>query len=811
MARRPGGNSAWILGLVCGVVIGCTHAAVGQINYDEPWKWILDPCVEAGDVLLCSNGFAVEEETAVASAAAAVDENWALFWSKTSTASASLAFSRRFTLSEATRVRLTGHLGGVLRLEDTPGVAVVHAEAGIRNALTGADVDTLRLGSDGAPGLFERRLDERGEVEVSDTAGDRRIVLLPAGEYLVWGRLRVHVEIGPGLGQDVAGAMFPSGFRVGLSAMDELQPDAVDRIVVPLGEVGTSYEHLQPGSPGGTLYCASISNPKKWNHVTAHETSTTQFTNIMFRGMTDIDPITSALVPELAKGWTVSEDGMEIVFELRRGLRWSDGVPFTADDVVFTFNDLYFNEDIESDTRDILELPDGTLPVIEKLDEHRVRVTLSAPFRPILTAMGAAILPKHVLAEHVARLNPQLTPGAFNEVWGLNTDPSELVGIGPFVVERFEPDQFVAMRRNPYYYHYDPNGVQLPYVDRYVVVIVENQDASLLKFRNGELDVLGIRAADVPVLLDLKDELGIEVLVNPDVPAFGTSWVAINQDVGLAEGTDERLRQLFRDIRFRKAIAHSIDKGTIINNVYNGLAVPQWSPVSYMSPFYAGRDGYGGPVTEDGAVVYEFSPDTAAALLDDIGIIDRDGDGWRDYEDGTTVEIELTTGGSTNGQDVCLILTEDLHRIGLKVAFAPRESNTVVTMILAGTYDMVLLGLTGGTEPNSGANVYGSCGGLHFWHPSGCQEPYEVERRIDELLAAGVSTYDNDEAFEIYQEYQTLLTTEDVGLAYTVNPTFTYAYYRIVGNGNVANPVATPSGANGLTMDLVYLIPDRRR
>jgi peptide/nickel transport system substrate-binding protein len=799
-----------MMAVACGVILFGVSSAVSQIDYTEPWKWIEDPCVISGDVIDCATGFAVDGQTAVASVSAVVDQDWALFWSKRSSAGGGVTFSRRFTVPEATRVTLTAELLGRVRLEDTPGLVEVVAEAGVRDALTGLDVDALSVGGEATPTLFGTALQEEADLRLDDRAGQRRVVVLEAGQYLLWGRIRARAEIGPGLGNDVAEASFPSGFRITLEALPEVESEAEDRVIVPLGGEGTSYEALVPGQRGGTLYCASISNPKKWNHVTAHETSTTQYTNMMFKGLTDIDPNTSALTPELARGWTVSDDGLEIVFELRRGLRWSDGAPFTADDVVFTFNDLYFNEEIESDTRDILTLPDGTLPRVEKVDEHQVRVTLSTPFRPILTAMGVAILPRHVLWEYIAHLNPEVSPGTFNEIWGLDTDPSELVGIGPFIVDRYEPDQYVSMRRNPYYYHYDPNGVQLPYLDRYVVQIVENQDASLLKFRNGELDVLGIRASDVPILIGLEEDLGITVLVDPDVPVFGTSWVAINQDVGLSEGTDEPLRALFRDIRFRRAIAHALDKDTIINNVYNGLAVPQWSPVSYMSPFYAGREEYGGPVTEADAVRYEFSLETASALLDEIGIIDRDGDGWRDFEDETTVEVELNTGSSTTSQDIALIFTEDLHRVGLKVAFAPRESNTLVTMLLSATYEMAILGLTGGTEPNSGANVYGSCGGLHFWHFSGCEQPTEVELRIDELLAAGVSTYDNDEAFGIYKEYQTLLTTEDLGLVYTVNPTFCYAYYDHVGNAQVANPIATPSGSNGLTMDLVYLLGDGR-
>ena len=240
--------------------------------------------------------------------------------------------------------------------------------------------------------------------------------------------------------------------------------------------------------------------------------------------------------------------------------------------------------------------------------------------------------------------------------------------------------------------------------------------------------------------------------------------------------------------------------------MYTYLAVPQWSPVSYLSPFYAGRTHYGGPVTEENAVVYEFDLTKSEALLDRIGIVDADGDGWRDFADGSPLEIEFNTNPNTTREAICLIVTENLRQIGLNVTFQPIDFNTLVTRLTTSMVEMVLLGLGGGTEPNSGANVYRSTGGLHFWHCSaGAEDLYDVEVRIDELLAAGVATYDNDEAFEIYKEYQTLFTESDLGLVFTVNPTFAYAYYNEVGNGNVANPIATPSGGNGLTMELVYI------
>lgn len=570
-----------------------------------------------------------------------------------------------------------------------------------------------------------------------------------------------------------------------------------DALIVPLGQEGTPYADLQPGVRGGTLYTSTISNPKKWNAVTAHETSTTAYTDKMFMGLTTTNPINGAIEPELAKSWDISEDGLTITFHLRQGLKWSDGEPFTADDVVFTFNDLYFNEDVETDTRDILQLPDGSFPKVEKVDDYTVKVTISMVFRPILNAMGVSIMPKHKLAQYVHKLNPDVPAGTFNGVWGLDTDPKEIVGMGPFVLDSFTPDQQVVMVRNPYYYHYDPNGVQLPYLDKWVDLVVASQDVSLLKFRNGEIYAFGARPSDVPILKAEEAQKGFTVLIKG--ATYGTLWVSFNLDT-----PNEKLKGLFRKLAFRQAIAHAIDKQTVINNLYNGLAAPQWSPVSMNSPFYAGRDYYGGPITEKNAVIYDYDLDKAAKLLDQIGIVDNDGDGIREFEDGTPVEFELNTNsGNTLREGFCQILADDLKKIGIKANFNPVDFNTLVTKLLGGQYEAVVLGLTGGDEPNNGANVYRSTGGLHFWHYSAAKgDIFDYEKQIDELFDKGVSTYDNDEAFEYYKEYQQLFAEKDLGLIFTVNQKFTYAYYNFIGNGEATNPLATPGG--GL-IDIVYI------
>ncbi len=807
--RERRGRFEWTL-VALGLMLIMTHSAASQpVIYDTPWTADEGPCISQGDVPVCQADASSDDLIASGRLRVVANQD-SPFWGETSRGEKQLHFERAFTAQSSIKVALFAELSGFLRIDGGAGDVMVRASAAVLDAATYLPVAGLELNARTVSKRFSHTLQAPGRIELTDSGV--QVATLPAGSYIVVGTIQATAEMARGWRNHEAEANailtleFLAGDDDSAQSVDPEALDQTDFLVVPLGEEGTSYAHLEPGTRGGTFYASTISEPKGWNSVTAHANSTTQYTNIMMRGMVTNDPTTSAIVPELAKSWDISEDGREIVFHLRQGLQWSDGAPFTADDVVFTFHDLYYNEDVITNARDILRLPDDTYPQVEKIDDYTVRVTLSVPFRPILNALGSVIMPKHALADSVHKLNPDVPSGTFNSTWTLDTDPSELIGMGPFIVENYFIGQGVTFRRNPYYYHVDPNGVQLPYLDRYVILTIDNQDISLLKFLNLELDAYAPRATDLPILKEDAEQRGFSVLVKPDVPVFGTSWIGINQDYGLAEGEHENLRILFRDLRFRKAVAHAIDKTTIIRNVYNGLAVPQWSPVSYLSPFYAGRTHYGGLVTEEDAVMYEFNHAMASALLDEIGIIDRDEDGWRDFEDGSPVKIEFNTNPNTIRESICLIITDDLRAIGLDVTFQPLEFNKLVDKLTGSSIQMVLLGSGGSSEPHSGANVYRSDGGLHFWHYSAAGDDiYDIEMRIDELLSAGVSTFDNDAAFEIYKEYQIAFTEHDLGLIFTVNPSFIYAYYDHVGNGNVANPIATPTGGNGLTMDLIYL------
>ncbi|MCR4391771.1 MAG: ABC transporter substrate-binding protein [Candidatus Acetothermia bacterium] len=542
--------------------------------------------------------------------------------------------------------------------------------------------------------------------------------------------------------------------------------------VVPFGQ--GDWANLASGQYGGYLVVGSLDNPKTFNYHIAQETSSTDICGMFHAGLTEVNPITDKVEPGLAKSWDISGDGLAITFHLRQGLKWSDGAPFTADDVIFTFKGVIYNDDVRTDYRDVL--PEGM--TVEKVDDYTVVFTVPEPFRPFLREIGGAIYPAHKLQDLSRVYNPDADPEALNRVWGVDAKPEDIVGMGPFMLQEFIPDQLVVIVRNPNYWKVDPKGNRLPYLDGIKYVISFSLDTIMLKFRNGELDVYAPRPEDLATLIAEKTQKGFEVRIDPTKPLTGTTWIVFNQDC-----PNETLKTYFSMLDFRKAMAHLVDKKSIIDNVYLGLGVPQWSPVTMLSPFY----------TED-VPKYEYDLATAAALLDKIGLVDRNGDGWRDLPDGTTFEFELqTNAGNTIREQICQIFAADARKVGVKVNFNPISFNALVTKLLGGQYEAVLLGLTGSSEPHGGANVYTSCGGLHFWKYSDCEDPTPIAKRIDELFALGVKTYDFDEAYGYYAEYQRLFA-ENLDLIFTVNMVFRYALYRNLQNTAEFSPLAGALG-----------------
>ena len=496
-------------------------------------------------------------------------------------------------------------------------------------------------------------------------------------------------------------------------------------------------------------------------------------TDLIFEGLTTTNAFTAKVEPNLAKSWDISEDGLTWTFHLREGVRWNDGEAFTADDVVFTFNQLIYNPDIPSSARDIFTIDDKIFKV-EKVDDYTVRFILPVKFAPFLRGMGQAILPEHKLRKAVAE-------GRFNFTWGIDTDPKEIVGTGPFKLARYDPGQRLVFARNPYYWKKSAEGDPLPYLERIIYLVVQSTDVGLLKFMEGTLDGYALRGMDYPMIKPLEKKGNFTVHdLGPDM---GSQFLFFNQNPGKNPNTGEHFvtpykLAWFTNLEFRRAVAHAIDKQKIIEIVNNKLGYPQDSAMGPAAGFFYNPDVTG----------HDYDLDKARAILKGAGFMDRDGDGIIEDPQGNRVEFSLyTNAGSTDRVDIAAIIRQDLERLGMKVNFRALEFNTLVSQLTSSfQWEAVILGLTGGIEPHFGKNVWMSSGQLHMWYPAQKEPATAWEKRIDEIFTQGVQELDENKRKVLYDEYQRIVA-DQLPVIYTVLSARLYAVRNKFGNLKPAN------------------------
>jgi peptide/nickel transport system substrate-binding protein len=397
--------------------------------------------------------------------------------------------------------------------------------------------------------------------------------------------------------------------------------------------VSTAEYKPQIGGRGGHLIVSNIANPKSFNPVIAQETSTTSITQYIFEGLTTVSGITNEPEPALAKRWEVSPDGLTWTMHLREDVRWNDGNPLTADDVVFTYKQLVYNKDIPTSSRDIFTI-EGKEFEVTKVDDHTVTFTTPSKFAPFLRGLTQEILPKHILEKSVAN-------GTFNSTWGVDSKPEEIVGTGPFMLERYEASQRVVLTRNPHYWRTDAEGNHLPYLDGIVILVVPNIDVSLLKFQEGETDYYGLRGSDFPILKPVEKEKNFTIFRAG--PAFGTNFIVFNQNPETNPQTgkpyvEPNKLKWFTNVQFRRAVAHALDRQAVIDLAMNGLAYPQYAAMSPSAGFFYNPD----------VMKYEYDPEKAREMLALAGFKDRDGDGYIEDPEGNKVEFNLFTNAENN-------------------------------------------------------------------------------------------------------------------------------------------------------------------
>ncbi|MGB3403169.1 MAG: ABC transporter substrate-binding protein [Microcoleaceae cyanobacterium] len=487
------------------------------------------------------------------------------------------------------------------------------------------------------------------------------------------------------------------------------------------------------------------------------------------------NPITGELEPGLAESWEISDDKQKITIKLREDLKWSDGESMTADDIIFTYNDIYLNDQIPSSFKDILRVGESRqFPSVKKLDNLRVEFATPEPFAPFIRyAGGLPILPAHILEETVRQTDGDGDP-LFLNTWGTDTDPQKIVGNGYYKMSSYTPNQRVILERNPYYWRKDKQGNSLPKIEQVVWQIIESTDNQLLNFRSGSLDALEIQPEAYP-LLKPEAERG-KYTIYSSGPDTGTIFMSFNQNQGSNDQGKPFVNPIksawFNNKAFRQAVYYAINREVMKNNIFLGLGAPQYSPIPRQSPYYLSP--------EEGLKTYDYDPEKAKQLLTDAGFY-YDDFGLLYDADGNQVRFTLlVSSGKKVREQMATQINQDLGKIGIKVDPLFLSFNTYVKRLSqTRSWDAYLGGFTGGSgvEPHGGYNIWAVNARLHTFNQGpqpgeGKIEGWTVsdwEREIDQIFVQASQEFDTDKRKALYGRFQKIVA-EQVPFLYMVNP-----------------------------------------
>lgn len=511
-----------------------------------------------------------------------------------------------------------------------------------------------------------------------------------------------------------------------------------------------------PGKYGGTLTLRLSSEPQSFNYYGTLSGAAYTVDGTLFMPLVQLNPVTKQIEPALAKSWTVSKDGKVVTFYLRQ-VKWSDGIPFTADDVTFTMNHVLMNPNALGN--EVARFTINGKPITwEKINNYTVKAILPAPYGAFFMVLTPAlIMPKHSLAQYLPYFNSKVTdPSAFNKAWGVDTVPSKIPSIGPFELEKYVTGQKVVLKRNPNFWETDPWGNKLPYVDKLVYLIVKNSETASAMFQSGQFDWLAITPGDFPYLKQKEiNGASFKVLNAKSVdPTPSPRHIAFNLDV-----KDPDLHTLFNNLSFREAMEYALDRKRIVDEVYNTLASPRVGPVLPGTYWYD-------PKVEK--ISRKFDLKAANGILDSLGL-KMGPDGIRRFPDGKKVEFSLLTiSNSKTYSGIYMIYQEDLKKIGIKLDVQPLDVSIAYQKALAGNYEAALLAFGDQPDPQLRKAIWQPGNPLYYSHLSTLNkkdhEPvfsnmYWWEKTIWNDFEEAQATMDQTLRKKYYDEWQEVYET----------------------------------------------------
>lgn len=390
------------------------------------------------------------------------------------------------------------------------------------------------------------------------------------------------------------------------------------------------------------------------------------------------------------------EDGRTYILHLRRGHKWSDGHPFTAEDFRYWWEDIANNDDLYPVGPPAALKVNGRFPDVTILDEYTVRYSWPTPnpnFLPQLASAAPLYIyaPAHYLKQFHADYQDAATMDQMVEETGAkgwsslhtkyskayhNENP-DLPSLQPWVLDTAPPSQRFEFVRNPYFHRIDDNGRQLPYVDKWVVMVTERKLIPL-KAATGEVDLQSryLKSEDISLLKQNEEQYGFSTRLWRNGKG---AHMALFPNLTHA---DPRWRRLLRDVRFRRALSLAINRYELNRVIYFGLAVEGQNTLLPDSPLYKPEYRHRWA---------QFDLKRANALLDEVGLTEKDGRGIRLWPDGEPIEIIVETADTgTEQPDILQLIADSWAEAGIKLHIKPTSTDILVQRIFAGETVMTI-------------------------------------------------------------------------------------------------------------------------
>ncbi len=437
-------------------------------------------------------------------------------------------------------------------------------------------------------------------------------------------------------------------------------------VVVPYDSIGTY---------GGTF--RALSN--------ATEAGTSDFLSVRHVNLVRYSDDLATIVPNVAKSWEWNDDYTELTFHLRKGHKWSDGAPFTAEDVAFWYNNLQVDSKVWEKTPDY-SLVAGEPMKAEVVDETTVKFILPAPKPGLLahfaTSFAQAFQPKHLIGQYHPDLNPDAdtlaTEAGFeNGIAAVKayypasdwTDVPTPMLSNPDKLDRLPADarptleSFVVISENtegrklvanPYFFMVDTAGNQLPYINEQDELFINDNQVRLLKLVNGEVDykAQSLQLSDAPVMLDGMESGDYTIQIAPKVAMHAFSFNVTSED--------PVKREVFGNVLFRQAMSVAIDRGELNEIAYFG----EGTPAQYIG--FSPKPDWVDPKWT--TYMTEYDPEQAKAWLEEAGMKDVDGDGFRELPDGSKFVLNMQFSTQGIAGQVVELVAQDWSEVGIQTA-----------------------------------------------------------------------------------------------------------------------------------------------